>query len=148
MRLKRDKRAGAFPFVAVLTPSSLLPWHSCPPGSPSVGVSGSAQLTSSAWVSGPKLDLPRTCHARNVWAVKEWNPTWHPLQKRLSRPHHDGAQYFCHSMVPSWVWELLFYEIFILQFGASWSPVCFSQLLVSKAKITASKNSPAAGDAA
>lgn len=33
------------------------------------------------------------------------------------------------------------YEVFIFQFRASWSPVCFSQLLVSKAKITASKNS-------
>ena len=35
----------------------------------------------------------------------------------------------------------MFYEVFIFQFRASWSPVCFSQLLVSKAKITASKNS-------
>lgn len=61
-------------------------------------------------------------------------------------------------LAASGVWELLFPEVFILQHGASWSPVCFltgffffniiSQLLVSQAEITASKNSLAAGDAA
>lgn len=50
-------------------------------------------------------------------------------------------------MVCSWVWKLLFYGFFVLQLCAPRSPVCFSQLHVSKAKITASKNSPAAGDA-
>lgn len=42
----------------------------------------------------------------------------------------------------------MFYGFSILQLCAPRSPVCFSQLHVSKAKITASKNSPAAGDAA
>lgn len=95
MSRKRDERAGAFPFVAVLTPSRLLL------GSPSVGVSGAAWLTSPARAGGRKLDLPRACQARNVWAVKEQSPTWCPLRERLSGPRHDGAQCFSHSVVCS-----------------------------------------------
>lgn len=69
----------------------------------------------------------------------------HPAEGKTQQVPPWWCTVFCHSVVCSGVLELLFYEVFILQFLASWWPVCFSQLLVSKAKITASKNSPAVG---
>lgn len=34
------------------------------------GCKWAAWLTNSVLADGPELDLPRTCHARDVWAVK------------------------------------------------------------------------------